>query len=154
MLFRSTGSKGGSICTSGNAKKIMSHYLSAGRKILFMPDKNLGINTARSLGLTENDMCLVSQDGLVPADCKSARVFLWDGYCPVHLKFTPEQVLDLRAKYPDIALMVHPECVEEVVGLSNSAASTEGMANEIARSPSGSVLGVGTEYRLDRKSVV
>lgn len=27
-----TGSKGGSICTSGNAKKIMSHYLSAGRK--------------------------------------------------------------------------------------------------------------------------
>lgn len=148
-----TGSKGGSICTSGNAKKIMSHYLSGGRKILFMPDKNLGINTARSLGLTENDMCLVSQDGLVPADCKNARIFLWDGYCPVHLEFTSDQVFALRAKYPDITLMVHPECVEEVVGLSNSAASTEGMANEIARSPSGSVLGVGTEYRFIERMI-
>ncbi len=148
-----TGSRGGSICTSGNAKKIMAHYLDKGKKILFMPDKNLGINTSRSLGITDDEICLVSRDGSISSVGKNARIFLWDGYCPIHVEFKKNQVLALRKKYPGITLMVHPECTEDVVSLSSIAASTEGMAKEINSAPLHSVLGVGTEYRFIERMI-
>lgn len=148
-----TGAKGGSICTSGNAVKILSHFLKQERPVLFMPDKNLGCNTALSLGLKERDIAVVSQDGSLVSGNPQARLFLWDGYCPIHREFTSAQVAALRASYPDIKLMVHPECTEDVVSLSDTAASTEGMAKTISSSPAGSVLGVGTEYRFIERMI-
>ncbi len=141
-----TGAKGGSICTSGNAQKILSYFLKRGHNILFMPDKNLGYNTARSLGLDEQEIAYVSQDGTLVSNNREARLFLWEGYCPIHLKFTPDHVSLLRSAHPESKLIVHPECTEDVVSLSDASSSTEGMAKTIAASPAGSVLGVGTEY--------
>lgn len=144
-----TGERGGSVCTSGNAKKIMAHYLDEGRSILFMPDRNLGINTAHALGLGKDRIALVSSDGTrFLSSPDHAQVFLWDGYCPVHREFSVEQVHSLRKAHPGLQLMVHPECTEDVVSLSDSAASTEGMAAEIKNAGKGAVLGLGTEYRF------
>lgn len=148
-----TGERGGSICTSGNAKKIMAHYLDAGKNILFMPDRNLGINTARALGVPDHEIALVSAQGEVPADSAEKRIFLWDGFCPVHREFTAEQTAVLRVEHPDIQIMVHPECTEDVVASSDSAASTEGMARDIERAGAGAVLGVGTEYRFVERMI-
>lgn len=143
-----TGLRKGSTCTSGNAKKIMEYYLSKGKRILFMPDKNLGINTARSLGLVDSDFCFVSKEGFVPDSGANARVFLWDGYCPVHLDLKAEHVKELRAKFPSARLMVHPECSEDLVSLSDFTGSTEGMAKAIQEAPADSQIAVGTEYRF------
>ena len=148
-----TGERGGSICTSGNAKKIMAHYLDAGKNILFMPDRNLGINTARALGVDETTIAVVSAGGEPPADSSGKRLFLWDGYCPVHREFAAEQTAALRVSHPDVQIMVHPECTEDVVASSDSAASTEGMARDIERAGAGAVLGVGTEYRFVERMI-
>ncbi len=148
-----TGARGGSICTSGNAKKIMAHYLAAGKNILFMPDRNLGINTARSLGVPDHEIALVSAQGSVPEDCAGKRIFLWDGYCPVHREFSTEHTSELRVAHPDVQIMVHPECTEDVVAASDSAASTEGMARDIDHAGAGAVLGIGTEYRFVERMI-
>lgn len=148
-----TGEKGGSICTSGNAKKILTHYFKQDCAVLFLPDKNLGYNTAKQLGIDEREIALVSQDGRLLSNNPQARLFLWDGFCPTHKVFTAAQVESLRSSYPGIKLMVHPECTKEVVSLSDLSASTEGMAKAIASSPAGSVLGVGTEYRFIERMI-
>jgi len=118
-----------------------------------MPDRKLGINTARALGVSDHEIALVSAQGEVSADCAGKRIFLWDGYCPVHREFTAEQTAALRVEYPDVQITVHPECTEDVVASSDSAASTEGMARDIERAGAGSVLGVGTEYRFVERMI-
>jgi len=39
---------------------------------------------------------------------------LWKGHCSVHQRFLPEHVDKVRAKYPGIQVIVHPECRIEV----------------------------------------
>ena len=45
------GRAGGTVCTSSNATQAMAWALDGGRRALFGPDRNLGLNTARALGV-------------------------------------------------------------------------------------------------------
>ncbi|NLC28612.1 MAG: quinolinate synthase NadA, partial [Campylobacteraceae bacterium] len=45
------GEMGGMVCTSSNAKIIITNAIKSGKKILFVPDKCLGQNIARDMGL-------------------------------------------------------------------------------------------------------
>ena len=147
------GERGGSVCTSSNAERILSHFLKLGRPVFFFPDFNLGINTAKVLGISESDIVKVKRNLEFEAgsDPRSAKLFLWDGYCVVHKRFKLDDIRQLRISYPGIRIIVHPECDKELVDEADIAGSTDRIFNEIHDSPAGSVWGVGTETTFVRR---
>lgn len=142
-----TGERGGSICTSSNAGKILARYLNAGAAVFFLPDYNLGINTALAMGLDESSVFTVRKDFSIEGsgDPSRGRLFLWDGYCHVHKRFTVEDVRAARARYPQARVIVHPECDRAVVAASDLNGSTEYIYKIVAAAPAGSAWVVGTE---------
>ncbi|MCF7792562.1 MAG: quinolinate synthase NadA [Candidatus Cloacimonetes bacterium] len=142
------GEKGGSVCTSSNAAKIVKHYVEKDKIVFFSPDYNLGINTANDLNLKDDEILKITKDYELTGDPKNAKIVLWDGYCYVHKRFTVGDIENLRRKYAKIKIIVHPECDEEVVKNSDISGSTAKIYNEIKKSPAGSVWGVGTEYHF------
>jgi quinolinate synthase len=79
---------------------------------------------------------------------RRARVILWKGHCSVHQRFLPEHVDKVRARYPDIKVIVHPECRWEVCQKADGIGSTERLIKMIADAPAGSKFAVGTEIHL------
>lgn len=142
-----TGEEGGSICTSSNAKKIITHFLDEGKSIFFLPDFNLGMNTARELGLTIDEIWTVRRDGTLegtgnPAE---AKIFLWDGFCRVHKVFLAKDVVAARENIPGVTVIVHPECSSDVVTLADFSGSTEAIYKALRDAPDNSSWAVGTE---------
>lgn len=148
-----TGEHGGTICTSSNAQKTMEWALSKGKKILFLPDQHLGRNTAvLSLGLSLNDCVLWNpwkpMGGLTEEQIKGATVILWRGHCSVHGRFTRDSVTEVRARIPDVNVIVHPECTHDVVTAADVVGSTEKIIQTVSQSAPGSKWAVGTELNL------
>ena len=143
------GAHDGTVCTSSNASKIVKRFLDEDKSVFFSPDFNLGINTANDLGIPRDEVVTVRRDGtLEGADPSSARMFLWDGFCHVHKTFTLDDISRLRAKHPDIRIIVHPECEEAVVTASDYAGSTAMIYNTVRDAAPGTTWGIGTEYRF------
>ena len=88
--------------TSSNAVKIVKNL--PNKNIFFIPDENLGRFVAQQ----------------VP----EKNVILNKGYCPRHKKMKKQQVLDVKEKYPNAKILVHPECVKEVVDMADYVGST------------------------------
>jgi len=151
------GKYNGSVCTSSNAKKVMEYYLDQDKAIFFSPDYNLGINTAFDLGIQKDEIAKINKDLTIesPGNINDVRLFIWDGFCYVHTIFNIEHIKSLRKKYPKIKIIVHPECNEDIIRLSDITGSTQRIYCTIANAPNDSVWGVGTEYnfvkRLDRE---
>ena len=148
-----TGAHGGLICTSSNAKKAMEWAFAQGEKILFLPDQHLGRNTAvLSLGLTLADCVLWNpwkpMGGLTEKEIKDAKVILWRGHCSVHGKFSVDSVKEIRRQIPDVKILVHPECQNEVVSIADVVGSTESIIRTIEAAPAGSAWAIGTELNL------
>jgi quinolinate synthase len=53
-----------------------------------------------------------------------------------------------RQQYPDVQIVVHPECRYDVVQAADANGSTSFIANYVANAPAGSVIAVGTEINL------
>ncbi|MCX7655955.1 MAG: quinolinate synthase NadA [Treponemataceae bacterium] len=150
-----TGEREGVICTSSNAEKILSYYVTRQIPVFFSPDFNLGINTAKKIGVPLERIFKISREGmltsLVPDESQKARkpeaglLFLWDGYCHVHRAFTVEDVQRVRSQYKGIQVIVHPECDPAVVAASDGTGSTEGLYRMLKDAPTGSAWAVGTE---------
>jgi len=86
--------------------------------------------------------------GLTPERLKVAKVILWKGHCSVHQRFLPEHVDNVRAKYPGIQVIVHPECRWEVCQKADGIGSTEGLLQQIEDAPAGTMFAVGTEIHF------
>jgi quinolinate synthase len=86
--------------------------------------------------------------GLTQDRLRAAKVILWKGHCSVHQRFLPEHVDNIRAKYPGIQVIVHPECRWEVCQKADGIGSTEGLLKIIRNSAPGSMFAVGTEIHL------
>jgi quinolinate synthase len=146
------GRKGGAVCTSSNARAVVSWALERADKLLFFPDQHLGRNTARQLGFGPSDMRVWNPrrdlGGLQEADVKEATFLLWKGHCSVHQRFTVAHVEDFRAKHPDGIVIVHPECSAEVVDVADQVGSTDFIIRAVDAAPAGSVISVGTEIHL------
>jgi len=69
---------------------------------------------------------------------------LWDGFCPTHEAVTPEEVREMRDKYPDAKIMVHPEARPEVVKIADFVGSTSQMIDYASKKGIEKYL-VGTE---------
>jgi quinolinate synthase len=146
------GERGGVVCTSSNAAATLKWAWERGERILFMPDQHLGRNTAYKMGVPLDDMVVWDPNeiwgGLEPEAVKRARIILWKGHCSVHTRFTVRQIETLRAKHPDLRVIVHPEVPWEVVQAADDSGSTEYIIKQVKNSPAGSVWAVGTEIHL------
>jgi len=101
------------ICTSGNAVKIVN-AAPKDKDILFVPDENLGAWVMEQTG---------------------RAMTLWKGNCYAHVEFRRDQILRLRAQYPDAKIVVHPESLREVRDLADAVASTEKMIDYCKTNP-------------------
>jgi quinolinate synthase len=148
-----TGKHGGTICTSSNAEKTLRWAFDKAEKVLFLPDQHLGRNTAvLDLGMSLED-CVVwnpwkPMGGLTEDAIRNAKMILWRGHCSVHGRFTKESIDDFRTRIPEINIIVHPECQNDVVAAADVVGSTEKIIKTVSEAPAGSLWAVGTELNL------
>ena len=89
-------------CTSANAIEVVRSMNV--KKVLFAPDCYLGSWVQKNL--------------------PNVEVISYPGYCPTHLRISPEDIKQAKEKYPNGVVLVHPECRQEVVELSDFTGST------------------------------
>ncbi len=135
------GEMGGMVCTSSNAKKIITTALQEGKKILFVPDRCLGQNIANQMGLKS---CVIG-DGSSLLD---ADIICFNGFCSVHQLFTVEDIKFYRKKYPGILIAVHPECDPAICSAADFVGSTSQLIKYIRELPIEQKVAVGTEFNL------
>ncbi len=146
------GQNGGIVCTSSNASSSFEWAFQRGEKILFLPDQHLGRNTGAKLDVPLDKMVVWNPfkplGGLSESQIQDARIILWQGHCSVHTRFSVAQIADARAKFPSVQVVVHPECVREVVDAADMDGSTEFIIKVVSQAPAGSVFAIGTEINL------
>jgi quinolinate synthase len=164
------GEHGGAVCTSSNCRNVLEWALAGGAsasrepsgsaagssdrkvKILFFPDQHLGRNTAYAMGYPLDNMVVwdpkLDLGGNSERAVKDADFVLWKGHCSVHALFRPEHVDQVRDKYPNMKVIVHPECKWEVVQKADQAGSTAYIVKQIEAAPPGSEWAIGTEVHL------
>ncbi len=91
------------VVTSSIALDVVAHLKARGEKVLWAPDKHLGRYIQDETG---------------------ADMLLWDGACIVHEEFKARGIEDLKAVYPDAAVLVHPESPRSVIALADVVGST------------------------------
>ncbi|HWB06766.1 MAG TPA: quinolinate synthase NadA [Verrucomicrobiales bacterium] len=120
------------ICTSGNAKRIVE-ATPPDRNILFVPDANLGAWVMEQTG---------------------RKMDLWQGACYVHVEFTRDSILKIKAEHPDAPVVAHPECMFAVRLLADEVCSTEKMVHFCRTNPAPKFI-IATEsgmlHRLRRE---
>ncbi len=166
------GRHGGIACTSTNAESVLQWAFQRGTRVLFFPDQHLGRNTALKMGLNAGDMAVWNhtnphllqelqhlKEPIPQFDASlyggnsaetiiKSRIILWNGFCPVHQHFTPANIDRCRKEDPKARIVVHPECKQDTVRLSDYAGSTSMIINTVKNSDSGSSWYIGTEYHL------
>ncbi len=111
-------------CTSANALQVVESLPQD--EVLFIPDKNLGHYVSKMT---------------------SKRMILYPGFCITHQRLQPEQVRRAREMYPEVPVVVHPECDPEVVAQADTVCSTSQMVRYAGESPARTFL-IGTEEGL------
>ena len=101
------------VVTSSNAKKIVDQ-LPKDAKIIFGPDHNLGSYINSVTG---------------------RNMLLWNGACHVHSRFSLEALLQLKAAYPGVEVLAHPECKAPVLAQSDVIGSTKALLEHTIQSP-------------------
>jgi quinolinate synthase len=114
-------------CTSTNALKVVN-AVPPEREILFLPDMYLGhfIRTRTK-----------------------RKMYIWPGYCHVHIKIRPERVEQLREEHPSAEFLIHPECgcLTACMQYADKILSTEGIIRH-AGSSTGEEFIIGTEVGI------
>ncbi len=100
-------------CTSANATQIAQRAFIEDEQIIFVPDKYLAHYTFTQI---------------------RRNFIFWDGYCPAHVKITPQDILAQKELHPGAKVLVHPECTPQVIALADQVLSTEGMARFVNNS--------------------
>ncbi len=151
------GERGGLVCTSSNARAAFEWAFARGKRILFLPDQHLGRNTGFAMCIPLEQMAVWDpwavqigplQGGQTKASLAASRIVLWKGHCAVHQRFLPGHVDTVRAKYPGIQVIGHPECRWEVCQKADALGSTERLIKLVEDAPAGSMFAIGTEIHL------
>ena len=146
------GVNGGVVCTSSNAGAVVEWALAQSPKVLFFPDQHLGRNTAVKMGYSPGDT--VVWDPFQPLGgnneeaLREATFILWRGHCSVHKRFTVEQIEDARKNFPNINVIVHPECEPKWPRSPTTSARRSASSETVAGAPAGTSWAVGTEINL------
>ena len=91
------------VVTSSCAVEIVDHLDSLGQKIIWAPDQHLGRYIQNKVG---------------------AEMLLWDGSCIVHEEFRARGIEQMKALYPEAAVLVHPESPTDVIAMADAVGST------------------------------
>ncbi|MBZ0284158.1 MAG: quinolinate synthase NadA [Anaerolineae bacterium] len=146
------GEHGGAVCTSSNAQGVLEWSFAQRQKVFFFPDQHLGRNTGKKMGIPLEQMVLWNPfkpyGGLTDDEIRNARIILWRGHCSVHQQFRPEHIDLWKRHHPDVNVVVHPECMMEVVDKADYVGSTSYIVKMIENAPAGSKWAVGTEMHL------
>ena len=142
--------QGGLVCTSSNAHKAFEYAFEKGDKVLFLPDKHLGENTAHRLGMEDEiiDWDPWDPEGTTAAEAVDNDIILWEGYCQVHERFREDHIAQVREEYPGANVIVHPECRREVVEAADVSGSTATICEKVANADPGETWAIGTEIHL------
>jgi quinolinate synthase len=154
------GEHGGAVCTSSNCRNVLEWALRGGPtsadgekvKVLFFPDQHLGRNTAYAMGYPLEKMVVwdprLDLGGNTSEALASSDFVLWKGHCSVHALFRPEHVDQVRENYPEMKVIVHPECKWDVVQKADMAGSTAYIVKQIEAAVPGTQWAIGTEVHL------
>ncbi len=146
------GRNGGLVCTSSNADAAYDWALERGKRIFFLPDQHLGRNMGLAKGIPADDMVVWNpfkpMGGLSETQIRDSKVVLWQGHCSVHTRFTVKQIEDARREDSDVNVVVHPECVREVVDAADYNGSTEFIRKTVEGAPAGTSWAIGTEINM------
>jgi quinolinate synthase len=130
----------------------MDWAFARGKRVLFLPDQHLGRNTGHAMGIPLDEMAVwdpwAIQGGQTKERLAASRILLWKGHCAVHQRFLPSHVDQVRAKYPGIQVIVHPECRYEVCQKADALGSTEQLIALVEKAQAGSMFAIGTEIHL------
>jgi len=111
-------------CTSANAVEVVESL--DAREILFVPDQYLGHYVSARTG---------------------KKMILWPGFCPTHVRIKPGRIRELKGEYPQAKVVVHPECLPEVIALADKVLGTGGMCKYAQRDEVKEMI-VGTELGI------
>ncbi len=146
------GAWGGSTCTSSNARGVFQWVFDQGKRVFFLPDEHLGVNTAHDLGVPDDAVAVYDPrqegGGLSDAQFASSRVIVWKGFCIVHQAFSSTQIERLRVELPAARIIVHPEAPKEIVRLCDAHGSTAQIIKYVEAAREGDTIVVGTELNL------
>ncbi|WP_256686584.1 quinolinate synthase NadA [Halococcus qingdaonensis] len=142
--------QGGLVCTSSNAHRAFEWAFERGDKVLFLPDKHLGENTAHRLDMADDTAVWDPWDpeGKDADEVADADIVLWEGYCQVHERFREDHVTQIRDEHPNANVVVHPECRREVVEAADVVGSTSTITDTVADADAGETWAIGTEIHL------
>jgi quinolinate synthase len=124
-------------CTSTNAvavvNAIATHPAFAGKEeIIFVPDKYLADYVSKRTG---------------------KKLISWKGFCPTHVKILPEDIKREKQFHPAAKVIVHPECLPQVVAMADAVLSTS-LMGKFAKETDAKEMIIGTEvgiiYRLKK----
>lgn len=122
------------VVTSSCAVDIVEHLMDRGEKIIWAPDRYLGAYIEKKTG---------------------ADMLLWSGSCIVHEEFKAQGILNLKAVYPDAAVLVHPESPASVIELADAVGSTSQLIKATQELPHKQFI-VATDqgifYKMQQKS--
>ena len=120
-------------CTSANAERIVAS-IPAEKEVIMVPDGNLGANVGNAL---------------------KRKIILYNGFCPIHNRFTRQMIEDRRREFPEAVVIVHPECAPDITAAADAALSTGAMLGFVKNSPAKMFI-IGTEigiiYRLRKEN--
>ncbi len=117
-------------CTSSNALQVVENIDS--ENILFVPDENLAAYVARNT---------------------RKNIIAWNGNCYVHHQIRPAEIRRVRDARPDLRVVAHPECREDVLDEADAVLSTSGMIRYARESEAKDFL-VVTECGLSDRLVL
>ncbi len=118
------------ICvTSSSAERVVRSL--AEDEIIFVPDQNLGAYVASKI--------------------LEKTFHFFSGFCPIHNAVTVKDVEIAKRLHPLAKIIVHPECIPEVVALADEVGSTSFILQTVTNAPSGSEFVIGTEEGVVRR---
>ncbi len=115
-------------CTSSNAVAVVESLRS--ERVIFLPDEYLAQNVARETG---KHIIFPTRQPKAATTELDYQLIGWHGRCEVHEKFTVEDIQNVRAQFPDVVILAHPECSPQVVAASDFSGSTRAMIDYVAR---------------------
>ena len=104
-------------------------------EVIFLPDRNLGSYLSEQI--------------------PNKNFTLYPGFCPTHERIEKDEILELKEKYPDYPVLVHPECNKSVRNLADYIGSTSELINYSASSNANGFIVVteeGVFYEMKLKS--
>ena len=114
------------VVTSSIAAEVICHLMDRGKSILWAPDRYLGSYLRKVTG---------------------ADMTIWQGSCVVHEEFKYHGVLDLKARYPDAAVLAHPESPAAVLDVADAVGSTSALIRAVRELPNRRFI-VATDNRI------